>query len=143
MSSFLPDIMTEKTPDGEEINPAAEQGMPVEPAKDVYTEEGLEEQQDNDAISPREEAFMEGARSHGQLGHCATCSGQLDTDPKNVVEKEIKRRDIREGLQGPGAGNADAHDRDRKEEIPLIRRPPPRKLKVGVEQIGPEPVAAI
>ena len=27
---------------------------------DIYTEEGLEDEEDNDEISPREEAFMKG-----------------------------------------------------------------------------------
>ena len=81
--------MTEKTPEGEEIFPAAEQGMPVEEEKDIYTQEGKEKLVEDGEISPAEEGFMQGASGHGQLGHCASCDKPLSDDASKVVERVI------------------------------------------------------
>jgi len=76
----------------QEIYPKKEQGIETSktPAdeQDVYTEKGLEAQQENDEISPLEQAFMEGATGKGDLGKCARCGEMIDKD--NTHEKEFK-----------------------------------------------------
>lgn len=54
--------------------------------KDIYDEEGREDEVDNDEISPREEGFMEGAHDDGQGAKCRKCGKVLGQD---IVEKEI------------------------------------------------------
>jgi len=54
--------------------------------KDIYSEKGMDDQADNDQISPREEAFMEGAIGDGFQGKCARCGKMLEEE--NTHEKE-------------------------------------------------------
>lgn len=58
--------------------------------KDIYTEEGREKLTEDAEISPREEAFMEGAEERGELGVCANCGKPIGEARKTVVEKKIK-----------------------------------------------------
>ena len=59
--------------------------------EEPYDEEGREKLVEDDEISPREEAFMEGAEEKGELGACANCGNPLDQDDRSkVVEKKIK-----------------------------------------------------
>ena len=57
--------------------------------EDLYTKEGREKLEDEDEISPEEEAFAEGAAQKGEMGHCATCHKVLDSAVDDVVEEEI------------------------------------------------------
>jgi len=69
---------------------AAKNKEDVDPAdsdKDIYTEPGMEELEESDAISPLEEGFMEGEASEASLGTCSNCNKVLED---NVVEREIK-----------------------------------------------------
>ena len=54
--------------------------------KDIYSEEGREEQVDSDEISPREEGFMEGAHDDGQGAKCRKC-GKILMD--NFIERKV------------------------------------------------------
>jgi hypothetical protein len=60
--------------------------------KDIYSEEGREEQVDDDEISPREEGFMEGAHDGGQGAKCRKCGNILmDKFIERKVGEEIYR----------------------------------------------------
>ncbi len=59
---------------------------------DVYSEGGREDAVENDAISPAEEGFTEGAEGQeqkGTRGDCATCGKPLGDREEGVVEREI------------------------------------------------------
>jgi hypothetical protein len=71
---------------------AAKKKEDVDPAdsdEDIYTEQGMEELEESDAISPLEEGFMEGEMSEGEQTVCGNCNKVLGED-SNVVEREIK-----------------------------------------------------
>lgn len=55
--------------------------------EDVYSEEGLEEETDSDAIRPAEEGVMEGFEGKSEV-KCAECDKIL-VDQDDVVEQEI------------------------------------------------------
>ena len=63
-----------------------------EKAVDVYSEEGREELLEEDEISPREEAFSEGATDRGSQGKCAHCGKVLSQDQNEVIEREIDHK---------------------------------------------------
>lgn len=54
--------------------------------KDIYEEEGREDELENDEISPGEEGFMEGAHDGGQGAKCRKCGKILLND---LTEKKI------------------------------------------------------
>jgi len=56
---------------------------------DVYSEAGLEREQENDEITPNEEGFMEGENKES-AGVCQQCNKVLDNQQEGVVEEEIK-----------------------------------------------------
>ena len=56
--------------------------------KDLYTEEGRDEELENDEISAEEQAFMEGASDDGGKAKCANCGEQVDRS--QTVEEEIE-----------------------------------------------------
>lgn len=88
----------------EKVYPAEEQGIEKEETseekaadmetgekqEDVYTAEGREKLAEDAEISPREEAFMEGAEEKGELGVCANCGKPIGDARTSVIEKEIK-----------------------------------------------------
>ena len=53
---------------------------------DVYTDEGLEELEEDDEIAPWEEGFMEGAKGGGQGAKCRRCGKILIDD---FIERQI------------------------------------------------------
>lgn len=55
--------------------------------EDVYSEEGLEEETESDAIRPAEEGVMEGYEGESEV-KCAECNKVL-VDQDDVVEQEI------------------------------------------------------
>jgi len=55
--------------------------------KDVYSEEGREDQVDSDGMSPAEEGFMEGAEGDGQGAKCRKCGKVLMND---FIEKKVE-----------------------------------------------------
>lgn len=58
---------------------------------DVYTEEGREElEEDEEGISPWEEAFMKGAAGKGNQGTCANCEKILPQDEDEIIEREYR-----------------------------------------------------
>jgi len=59
---------------------------------DVYTEEGREELMEDDEVSPREEAFAEGATARGGQGKCAHCGKVLSQQQDDVIEREIDHK---------------------------------------------------
>ena len=56
---------------------------------DVYTEEGREELMEDDAITPQEEGFSEGAEGKGSMAKCSHCGKILGNDKTSIVEREI------------------------------------------------------
>lgn len=54
--------------------------------EDVYDEEGREELEDEDEISPDEEGFMKGYEEDGKMAMCANCRKMFIED---FIEKEI------------------------------------------------------
>ena len=62
---------------------------PADSDEDVYTEPGMEELEESDAISPLEEGFMEGETSEGEQTVCGNCNKVLGED-NNIVERELK-----------------------------------------------------
>ena len=56
---------------------------------DIYTEEGLEDLEEDDEIAPWEEGFMEGATGGGQGAKCRKCGMILIED---FIEKQIGRK---------------------------------------------------
>ena len=56
--------------------------------EDVYDKDSREEMVDNDEMSPKEAAFMEGAEGDGQKGKCRNCGKALLN--YDTIEKEIK-----------------------------------------------------
>jgi len=54
--------------------------------KDIYSEEGREQEVENDEISPGEEGFMAGAEGDGQGAKCRKCGKVLMDE---FIEKEI------------------------------------------------------
>jgi hypothetical protein len=55
--------------------------------EDVYNKESRAEMVENDEMSPKEAAFMEGAEGDGQKAKCRKCGNAFaDQDP---IEKEI------------------------------------------------------
>lgn len=57
--------------------------------EDVYSKAGREKLEEDDEIEPAEAGFMEGASGKGTQAICETCRKPLDTDDKNIIEKEI------------------------------------------------------
>ncbi len=55
----------------------------------VYKEEERDELEEDDEISPTEEAFMEGYEEEDKVAKCATCGKPL-LDIKTAVEREFK-----------------------------------------------------
>jgi hypothetical protein len=60
--------------------------------EDIYTEEGREAAEDDDAITNVDEGFMEGYESGEKAAKCAKCNKVLEDD---LVEKEIDGEDYR------------------------------------------------
>lgn len=56
--------------------------------EDVYSEEGTEKLLENDEISPKEAAFMEGEENPDSVV-CAYCKKPLGDNKKEIVEVEI------------------------------------------------------
>jgi len=56
---------------------------------DVYEEPGREQAVDEDVISPREEAFMEGEEKETQEGVCEECGNVLADESSEVKEEKI------------------------------------------------------
>jgi ssDNA-binding Zn-finger/Zn-ribbon topoisomerase 1 len=56
---------------------------------DVYEEPGREEAVDEDEISPREEAFMEGEDVDTEEGVCEQCGRVLSDSPDEVKEEKV------------------------------------------------------
>ncbi len=61
---------------------------------DVYTEEGREELLEDDQVSPREEAFSEGATDRGGQGKCAACGKVLSQNQEEIIEREIDHKPV-------------------------------------------------
>ena len=57
---------------------------------DVYTEEGLEEELEQDELSPWEQGFMEGELEGGRLGECETCGKLITEDMEDTHERETE-----------------------------------------------------
>tara|TARA_Y100000031_G_C8073033_1_gene315983 strand:+ start:240 stop:542 length:303 start_codon:yes stop_codon:yes gene_type:complete len=55
---------------------------------DVYSDEGLENLQEDDEISPEEEGFMEGEQHGDHNAKCAKC-GKIFDETDKVYEREI------------------------------------------------------
>jgi len=73
--------------------PSPEQGIPTKKEeKDIYTEEGMNQQQEDAEISPSEQGFMEGATGKGSQGHCAHCGSMLEET--STIEREIKGKGL-------------------------------------------------
>ena len=77
--------------DGEELFPSDEQGIKeevdeVSSDEDVEKDSEREEQIDEDAITPVEDAFMEGAERLGKGGKCVHCGKVLHDE--NPYERE-------------------------------------------------------
>ena len=60
----------------------------------VYEEEQRDELEDDDEISPTEEAFMEGYEEEDKVAKCANC-GKALLDIKTAVEREFKGQHYR------------------------------------------------
>jgi uncharacterized protein with PIN domain len=56
---------------------------------DLYEEPGRDEAMEEDIISPREEAFMEGEDTETEEGVCEQCGNVLSDDPNEVVEEKV------------------------------------------------------
>jgi YHS domain-containing protein len=56
---------------------------------DVYEEPGREQAAEEDGISPREEAFLEGEEKKTEEGVCEECSKVLSDDSAEVVEEKV------------------------------------------------------
>lgn len=56
--------------------------------EDIYTEEGIEELEEDDELSPREAGFMEGATGKGNLGDCSACGKPLGDREEQVFERK-------------------------------------------------------
>jgi YHS domain-containing protein len=61
---------------------------------DIYTEEGLEEEVDDDEIRPEEEGLMEGYEGKENI-KCAECGKMLSDDEDEVYEEEINDKTYR------------------------------------------------
>ena len=57
--------------------------------EDITSEEGREKLVEDDEISPREEAFSEGAEQKGELATCAQCGKVLSQSKQGTVEREV------------------------------------------------------
>ncbi|MBW2994774.1 hypothetical protein KY312_00330 [Candidatus Woesearchaeota archaeon] len=55
---------------------------------DVYEEPGREEAVEEDGISAREEAFLEGQDKGAQEGVCEECGKVLSDEPEEVIEEK-------------------------------------------------------
>ena len=66
-----------------------------EKEEEVYDEEGREKLVDNDELSPREAAFMEGAEEKGELGVCANCDKPLEQDDKSHIKEKKYGKEIK------------------------------------------------
>ncbi len=75
---------------GGEENEAEE----LEREEDVYDEDVREKQQEEDEISPTEEAFMEGYDEDEKVAECARCKKPL-LEMKGTVEREFKKQHYR------------------------------------------------
>jgi hypothetical protein len=60
----------------------------AEQNEDIYSEEGLEELEENDEISPEEAGFMEGEKDGGRLAKDAL-TGEPILDHHDIVERII------------------------------------------------------
>ena len=60
----------------------------------VYEEEERDELEEDDEISPTEEAFMEGYEEEEKVAKCANC-GKALLDIKTAVEREVKGQHYR------------------------------------------------
>jgi len=80
----------------EDEEPAEEKVAKIrtgEKDKDVYSEEGLEELEEDDEVEAWEEGFAEGAKEDGQLSKDAFTGEVLTTeDEDDIVEMKIKGR---------------------------------------------------
>jgi len=86
---------------------------------DVYSEEGLEELEENDEIDPSEEGFMEGELKEGRLGKDAL-TGKPLLDKETVHELELDGKTYR----FLNKKNAEAFlDKKRKEKLKSIKLP--------------------
>ncbi|MEM3127195.1 MAG: hypothetical protein QW331_03970 [Candidatus Woesearchaeota archaeon] len=82
----------EKDEEDEELYPADEQGI-EEKEKEISEEEDIESHQDREemmadnAITPVEDAFMEGAEKGGKGGKCSYCGKVLEEE--TLIEEEF------------------------------------------------------
>ncbi len=56
--------------------------------EDVYSEEGLDEELEDDEISDWEQGFMEGELHSGRFAECYTCAKILDNIAEDIFIKE-------------------------------------------------------
>ena len=70
------------------------EGVDAEENDDLYDEEKRDEEEDNDEITPTEEAFMEGYEEEEKVAECANCKKSLLT-MKGAIEREFKGKHFR------------------------------------------------
>jgi hypothetical protein len=85
------DAEEEQFSDDEENNDDAEDS---EKEEDIYDEDSREKQEDQDEISPTEEAFMEGYDDEESVVECTRCKKSL-LKIKSTVERQFKGRHFR------------------------------------------------
>ena len=66
----------------------------VEDGDDIYEEDKRDELEEEDEISPTEEAFMEGYAEEEKVAECAKCKKPL-LEMKDTVEREYKGKHYR------------------------------------------------
>jgi len=94
--------------EGEEEEKSSDE---IETEEDVYEEDEREKQEEEDAISPTEEAFLEGYDEDENVSTCAKCGKSL-LEMKKTVEREYKGKHFRFCSQK----HADSFKFGRKEE---------------------------
>ncbi len=61
---------------------------------DIYEEKGRDELEEEDEITPTEEAFMEGYEEEEKVAECAKCKKPL-LEMKSTIERELKGKHYR------------------------------------------------
>lgn len=80
---------------GEKEEPLDEEEFEVREGdkdEDVYEEAGREELTEEDEISPREEAFLEGEKFTAEESACDECESPLSDNAREVVELEMNEK---------------------------------------------------
>lgn len=70
------------------------EGAEPEGEEDIYEEDKRDELEEEDEISPTEEAFMEGYEEEDKVAKCAKCGKPL-LEVKTTVEREFKGQHYR------------------------------------------------